>query len=184
MGPNECKYCGCREIRTETDSAIHFRCFSSYWHDGDEWNISNNCAAVCAVQFVELRERVQRAVEVLEGARRICVVISDENDDPLDSEHDGVIYIEAAEADQAAAILRGNSPETPDSSPITADDLAVAEDRIRRSIDALKAATRYRVTPQTRRTIEWEQTVDGIVADSAAVDEALAILEGERDETT
>ena len=127
MGPNECKYCGCREIRTETDSAIHFRCFSSYWHDGDEWNISNNCAAVCAVQFVELRERVQRAVEVLEGARRICVVISDENDDPLDSEHDGVIYIEAAEADQAAAILRGNSPETPDSSPITADDLAVAD---------------------------------------------------------
>ena len=52
------------------------------------------------------------------------------------------------------------------------------EDRIQRAIDTLKAATRYRVTPQTRRTIKWEETVDGIVTDSAAVDEALAILEG------
>ena len=61
MGPNECKYCGCGEIRSETDSAIHFKCFSSYWHDGDEWNIATNCAAKCAVQLVELRERIQQA---------------------------------------------------------------------------------------------------------------------------
>ena len=61
MGPTECKYCGCSEIRSETDSAIHFRCFSSYWHDGDEWNIATNCAAKCAVQLVELRERIQQA---------------------------------------------------------------------------------------------------------------------------
>ena len=64
---------------------------------------------------------------MLEVSRRICVVISDENDDPLDSEHDGVIYIEAAKADQAAAILRGNSPEIPDSSQITTDDLAASD---------------------------------------------------------
>jgi hypothetical protein len=54
--------------------------------------------------------------------------------------------------------------------------------RIKRAVDTLKKAKRYRVTPQTRRTIEWEETVDGIVTDSAEVDEALAILEGERDE--
>ena len=55
------------------------------------------------------------------------------------------------------------------------------EDRIERAIDTLDKAKRYRVTPQTRRTIEREETVDGIVTDSAAVDEAIAILEGERD---
>ena len=52
------------------------------------------------------------------------------------------------------------------------------EDRIQRAVDKLKKAKRYRVTPQTRRTIEWEETVDGIVTDSAAVDDAIAILEG------
>jgi hypothetical protein len=58
------------------------------------------------------------------------------------------------------------------------------EDRIQRAVDTLKKAKRYMVTPQTRRTIEWEETVDGIVTESWAVDEALAILEGERDGET
>ena len=56
------------------------------------------------------------------------------------------------------------------------------EDRIKRAVDTLKKAKRYRVSPKTPKTIEWEETVDGIVTDSAAVDEALAILEGERDD--
>ena len=56
------------------------------------------------------------------------------------------------------------------------------EDRIQRAVDTLKKAKRYTVTPQTRRTIKWEETVDGIVTESAAADEAIAILEGERDE--
>ena len=79
------------------------------------------------MQLVELRERVQQAIEVLDEARRICVVISDENDDPIESEHDSVIYVESTEADRAAAILRGNAPEIPDSSPITTDDLAASD---------------------------------------------------------
>ena len=62
--------------------------------------------------------------------------------------------------------------------------LKLAKDCIQRAIDTLKKAKRYTVTPQTRRTIEWEETVDGIVTESWAVDEALAILEGERDEAT
>ena len=110
--PTECKYCGCSEIRSETDSAIHFRCFSSYWHDGDEWNIATNCAAKCAVQLVELRERVQTAVV------------------------------------------------------------------------ALKKAERYTVTPGPKNTLDWDPNADGYVTDSKAVDEAIAILEGERDEAT
>ena len=56
------------------------------------------------------------------------------------------------------------------------------EDRIKRAIDKLKAATRYRVTPVSRIAVEWDTSDDGPVTDSAAVDEALAILGGERDE--
>lgn len=55
------------------------------------------------------------------------------------------------------------------------------ENRIQRSIDTLKAAARYRVTPVSRTAVEWDTSDDGPVADSAAVDEALAILEGERE---
>ena len=102
--PNECKWCGAG-VRAN-GRIVAFRCFSSYWHDGDEWNISNNCAARCAVQLVELRERVQRAVEVLD-------------------------YITAEDWEErsrdAFEILRGNAPEIPDSSPITTDDLAVSD---------------------------------------------------------
>lgn len=127
MNPNECKYCGCDKFNADSVTMTRFRCGSSYWPKDEMWQIANGCAAKCAVQLVELRERIQRAVEVMERARRICVVISDGNDDPIESEHDGVIYVESTEADRAAAILRGNSPESPDSSPVTADDLAVAD---------------------------------------------------------
>jgi len=56
--------------------------------------------------------------------------------------------------------------------------------RIQRAVDALKKAERYTVTPGPRNTLDWDTDLDGPVTDSAAVDEALAILEGERDETT
>lgn len=58
------------------------------------------------------------------------------------------------------------------------------EDRIQRAIDELKAAKRYRVSPGPRNTLDWDPDPDGYVTDSPAVDEALAILEGERDEDT
>ena len=57
------------------------------------------------------------------------------------------------------------------------------EDRIKRAVDKLKASERYRVTPVSRIHVEYYTSDDGLV-DSADVDEALAILEEERDETT
>ena len=58
------------------------------------------------------------------------------------------------------------------------------EDRIQRAVDTLNAAKRYTVTPGPRNTLNWDPDPDGYVTDSPAVDEALAILEGERDEAT
>ena len=106
MQPTECKYCGCEEVMTATDSGIVFRCWSTYLTEDDYWNVSNNCGARCAVQLVELRERVQRAVEVLDD------ITSDAWEEGLQD---------------ATRILRGNSPESPDSSPVTTDDLAASD---------------------------------------------------------
>ena len=106
MWPNECKYCGCEEVATKTDSEIVFRCWSSYVVEDDHWNVSNNCGARCAVQLVELRGRIQRVVEVLDD------ITSD-------------AWIEGL--NEATRILRGNSPESPDSSPVTADQLATED---------------------------------------------------------
>lgn len=56
--------------------------------------------------------------------------------------------------------------------------LNVAEKRIQRAVETLKKAKRYTVTPGPRNTLDWDTDPDGSVTDSAAVDEALAILEG------
>ena len=56
------------------------------------------------------------------------------------------------------------------------------EDRIQRAVDELKAATRYTVENGHAKTLWWDTNHDGYVTDSKAVDEAIAILEGERDE--
>ena len=54
--------------------------------------------------------------------------------------------------------------------------------RIKRAVETLKAAKRYTVTPGPRNTLDWDPDPDGYVTDSAEVDEALVILEGERNE--
>ena len=56
--------------------------------------------------------------------------------------------------------------------------------RIKRAVNTLKAARRYRVSPGPRNTLNWDPDPDGSVTDSPAVDEAIAILEGERDGET
>jgi len=106
MSPTECKYCGCKEVATKTDSEIVFRCWSSYVVENDYWTVSNNCGSRCAVQLVELRERVQQAIGMLDD------ITSDAWEEKLQD---------------ATRFLRGNSPESPDSLPVTTDDLATAD---------------------------------------------------------
>ena len=105
-GPIECKHCGCGDIRSKTDSRIVFRCWSSYLPADDLWTVSNNCGSRCAVQLVELRERVQTAIGVLDNITS-------------DAWEEGLL--------DATRILRGNSSKSSDSSPITADDLAASD---------------------------------------------------------
>ena len=89
MVPTECKYCGCEEVATKTDSEIVFRCWSSYVTEDDHWTVSNNCGARCAVQLVELRERIQRAVELLKGQDAVPAMGVDQVIEILEGETDG-----------------------------------------------------------------------------------------------
>ena len=106
MMPVRCKFCGCDAIRAESLSIVYFMCDTVFWPDENDWNVSNNCAVKCSAQLVNLRERIKRAVEAL----------------------DDIAFGAWDEALQnATRILRGNSPKSPDSSPVTADQLATED---------------------------------------------------------
>ncbi len=60
--------------------------------------------------------------------------------------------------------------------------LKLAEDCIQRAVETLKAAKRFAVENGGLKSLWWDTNPDCYVTDSKAVDEAIAILEGERDE--
>ena len=146
MGPTECKYCGCDKFNADSVSMTRFRCGSSYWHNEEMWQIANGCAAKCAVQLVELKERVQRAVEALEGSYRIIIKLNGDNED--------VVF--ATDVDRAIEILEGeedddiNSSKSSNSSPITTDDLAAADyfEAVRQRVPYYNTDQSYTATVQ------------------------------------
>lgn len=116
--PTECKHCGLHATWHIDDDTV-CACGTIYAGRGDCWNQSTGC-----VEIVQSRGRIKRAVAVLEGATRFDFVASCMPH--MDKRSDGE-FIEHDEAEQALEILRGNSPESPDSSPVTADQLAVSD---------------------------------------------------------
>jgi len=115
--PSECKWCRCKSVHSTGGSHVKFTCRSTWMADGDCWACSSQCCDW-------MRGRIQRAVAVLEGARRYDFV---DGYLPCMSRRSDGEFIEHETAKQAIEILRGNSPESPDNSPVTADDLAVAD---------------------------------------------------------
>ena len=97
--PNECKWCGCGSVYSVSDRHVKFTCRSAWTADGDCWACSSQCCD-------GMRDRIQRAVEVLD-----YITVEDWEERSRD----------------AFEILRGNSPESPDSSPVTADQLATED---------------------------------------------------------
>jgi hypothetical protein len=89
-----------------------FRCGSTYWppvaqaNQDEVWQIANGCAARCAVQLVELREQVQRAVEVLERATRYDFV---DGYLPCMSRRSDGEFLEHEQAEQVIEILKGET---------------------------------------------------------------------------
>ena len=70
------------------------------------WQVANGCAAKCAVQLVELRERIQRAVEVLEGANQIMMVLEDDEEVSF--------VVESQTVSHAIEILEGEEDDEAD----------------------------------------------------------------------
>ena len=106
--PTECKYCGCEEVMTATDSGIVFRCWSTYLTEDDYWNVSNNCGAKCAVRLVELRERIQRALKRLETATRFELV-RDDHVAYMKGRDSWGNWLDVIEVEQAIEILKGKT---------------------------------------------------------------------------
>ena len=69
-----------------------------------------------------MKNRIQRAIEAIRAANRYYLL----GEVALIPDETGNLT-QACVLDDVAAILRGNSPESPDNSPVTADDLAVAD---------------------------------------------------------
>lgn len=120
--PTECKHCGLHatwHIHEDTFCA----CGTTYAGRGDYWNQSTGC-----VEIIQSRERIQRAVGVLEGGDRIMMMLDDDDED-----EDVSFVVPATDVDRAVGILGGeedddiNSSKSPDSSPVTADDLAASD---------------------------------------------------------
>ena len=100
MGPTECKHCGLHAV-WHIDDDTFFACGTIYAGRGDYWNQSTGC-----VEIMRSRERVQRAVEVLEGATRYDFIAS--YMPHMDKRSDGE-FLEYEEAEQAIAILKGET---------------------------------------------------------------------------
>ena len=118
--PTECKHCGLHatwHIHEDT----FFACGTIYAGRGDYWNQSTGC-----VEIMQSREKIKRAIEVLEGATRFELV-KDDYGAYMKGRDSWGNWLDVIEVEQAIEILRGNSPESPDSSPVIADQLAVAD---------------------------------------------------------
>ena len=121
--PTKCKWCGCGDILFPATDYLQFLCqssvFNGFWVRGEE------CAVRVHGQAVEMQDRIKRAIELLEGTERYDVEACE--DSVSFDYHDHGQQADAEVLDQALEILRGNSSESPDSSPVTADQLATED---------------------------------------------------------
>ena len=98
--PTECKHCGLHATWHIDDDTV-CACGTIYAGRGDCWNQSTGC-----VEIVQFRERIKRAVEVLEGARRYDFV---DGYLPCMSRRSDGEFLEHEQAEQVIEILKGET---------------------------------------------------------------------------
>ena len=101
MGPTECKHCKLHATWHIDDDTV-FSCGTIYAGRGDYWNQSTGC-----VEIMQSRERIKRAVEVLEGGDRIMMVLDDDDEDVS-------FVVPATDVDRAVGILEGEEDDETD----------------------------------------------------------------------
>lgn len=95
--PTECRWCGAKGGTVLLGCKIDFSCGSIFWIDDCTWTCDDDCAD-------GLRDRIQRAVEVLKKAKRYTVTPVSRNALTWDPDPDGYVTDSPA-VDQAIAIL-------------------------------------------------------------------------------
>ena len=122
--PTKCKWCGCGDIERQSycmqSVIVTFACGSMSDVEISEtrWLRDSRCAG----QVGNLYKRIRGAAQVLQGAKRYDVE-SCEDSVSFDY-HDHGQQADAEVLDRTLEILRGEVPEPPDSSPVTADQLS------------------------------------------------------------
>lgn len=105
--PTECKHCGLHATWHIDDDTV-FACGTIYAGRGDYWNQSTGC-----VEIMQSRERIERAVEVLEKAERHEMVIDQNGDIDWVDIPEGTMML-SAPANEAIAILKGEEDDKSD----------------------------------------------------------------------
>lgn len=103
MRPTECKYCGCSDVLTSSEAFVYFRCGTAYWPGTSQWTYANKCVETRAKT---LEERIQRAVEVLEGANQIMMTLEDDEEVSF--------VVESQTVSHAIEILEGEEDDKSD----------------------------------------------------------------------
>lgn len=98
MNPTECKHCGLHAV-WHIDDDTFFACGTIYAGIGAYWNQSTGCE-----EILRSRERIQRAIEVLETAVRQDFIIGYLS--YMEKRSDGE-FMEYEQAEQAIKILKG-----------------------------------------------------------------------------
>ena len=106
--PTECRWCGCGEVMSDCEALKHFQCGSGYWSGNNHWHRGTNCTDNRDARLTDLMDRIQRAVEVLEGATRYCGDLV-ENDQYGEYMQGGTNsgWFDVIEVEQAIEILKG-----------------------------------------------------------------------------
>lgn len=95
-----CIWCG-HELVDETTNDDLFACGSSHRFSSDTWSQSKGC-----MEIMQSRRRIQRAVEVLEGANQIMMT--------LDDDEDVSFVVESQTVSHAIEILEGEEDDESD----------------------------------------------------------------------
>lgn len=102
--PTKCKHCRLHATWHIYEDTF-FACGTIYAGIGDYWNQSTGC-----VEIMQSRERIKRAVEVLEKAERHEMVIDQNGDIDWVDIPEGTMML-SAPANEATAILKGKEDD-------------------------------------------------------------------------
>ena len=107
--PNECKWCGAKQLISPQLNMIYFGCWTGYDTSVDEWDQAKSCVERMAAQAKILRDRVRQALAVLKSVQRYDV--EPYEDSVSHNYHYEGQQVDADCVDQVIRMLEGKSDD-------------------------------------------------------------------------